>query len=168
MPWWNTSVLHLVKRKIIPGRTRRWAHLPRVPNRLILYYICKISECPMLTKIFQPGKRGGSSQCVGPCSRRPTGLLYAGVDIVGIIWFNHSARVVVRTARRQDQDSYPIYLCFEFRELQSIIFLSVTQSYTSMAATTQTHFIFQGSQDWFSRPLGFMPVDSGYLYVHFQ
>ena len=37
-----------------------------------------------------------------------------------------------------------------------------------MAATTQTQSVLQMSRDWFSRPLEFMPVESGDLYVHFH
>ena len=39
-----------------------------------------------------------------------------------------------------------------------------------MSATTQTQLIlhWQVGQNWFNKPLGFIPVESGDLYVHFQ
>ena len=37
----------------------------------------------------------------------------------------------------------------------------------TMAATTQTQFILQVARDWFSKPLAFIPVESGDLYARF-
>ena len=37
-----------------------------------------------------------------------------------------------------------------------------------MATATQTQSILQVGRDWFSKPLAFIPVESGDLYVPFQ
>ena len=44
----------------------------------------------------------------------------------------------------------------------------MTQFDTTMSTTAQTQYVLQVGQEWFSRPLAFISMESGDLYVHFQ